>query len=192
MKVYLASVRTNTLFRDAAVEAVRNLNSAMGVDFIWLIYPSENWGIAGDISTKILQILDVELVLIDMTPQVHSMPGPPIRRVVDFNPDVMTEYGIAFGLGKLNPSNLGMSNLTQQLRRPAHKIFCATSYPRHDLPAIANGEDVESYDPDPGQRHELVTKLQREIGRNIGNALNPDNPPLQQPIPPSFEPRPIV
>src|SRR5437867_3241207 len=107
MKVFLSCVKTNRLFIDAATEAMENLNRAIVPGTIQPINPPENWGIKGDIVTKTLQIMDVSLVLIDMTPNVYSLGDPPVK-IVEFNPDVMIEYGIVFGLNKLRVPGLGI------------------------------------------------------------------------------------
>ncbi len=85
-------------------------------------------------------------------------------------------------------ANLGHRLL--QTRRPAYRVFCATSFPRHDLPPIASAEDVEAYNPAISEKSKLVSKLQKEIGQNIGRTLNPERPPIPQAVAP-FQPEQI-
>lgn len=168
MRIYISCDNKNDFFLSAVQEARDKVVSTLTPSSIELVYPPKGWGgETGRVLTNVLQIMEVDLILIDITPEVHTLSGQPPQQVTKYNEGVLIEYGIVICLE--NPKQ-GLP-WGGKLPKPVYRVFCSNSFPRSNLTPIINIESVAAYGKDADSQEKLVSQLRDIIVRKVEEKL---------------------
>lgn len=167
MKIYISSDRGNDFFLTAVRESVDRV--ALSARSIELIYPPMGWGgDTGRILTNVLQILEADLILIDITPVVYTILGETPLPITKYNEGVLIEYGIVLCLDNPRQGSLPWGG---RIPKPSYRVFCSRAFPRGDLTPIINVESVADYGTDAESREALISLLRETIVRKVEERL---------------------
>jgi len=129
MKIYLACDEHNTFFRDAVKQAVDESAPSIAPGSIDLIFNPLRWGgDTGKPTTNTLRIMDSDIAIFDMTPDVT--PAEPTK--LRFNPGVMIEYGIVLAMEYPRRGNPWYGIVP----KPLHRVFLSDEFNRTQLTPI--------------------------------------------------------
>ncbi len=172
MKIYISCDNGNEFFLAAVKESRERVASSLSSKSIELVYPPMGWGgDTGKILTNVLQIMDADLVLIDITPLVRTLAGESPLKITKYNEGVLIEYGIVLCLDNPRQGSLPWGG---RIPKPSYRIFCSNSFSRSDLTPIVNVESVAEYGTDSNSRELFVTLLCDEIRRKVEEKLTVD------------------
>jgi len=169
MRVYISCDHRNDFFLLAVKEGRERIASSLSPSSIELVYPPRGWGgDTGKILTNVLQIMDADLILIDITPSVHTLAGESLGQITKYNEGVLIEYGIVLCLDNPKQGTLPWGG---RIPKPSYRIFCSKSFSRSGLTPIVNVESVVEYGTDAKSRDILVGQLRDEILRKVEERL---------------------
>ncbi len=93
MRIYISCDHNNDFFLSAVKESHDRVVSSLTSKSIELVYPPMKWGgDTGKVLTNILQVMDADLVLIDITPAVYTLAGVQSKQITKYNEGVLIEY----------------------------------------------------------------------------------------------------
>jgi hypothetical protein len=172
VKVYLSSDRRDRFFIDAVKTTVSNIDSKFPLKPLDLMYPPDALGVdTGEILGNVLQILQSDIILVNVTPSPRS--EALAEDCVKYNPSVVIEYGIVLGQAKSPNGHRWMGRMPE----PTHRVFCGNEFPRTRLPPLLNHEDVISFDRTTNGERILIDRLEgiitSKISERLGMEINP-------------------
>jgi hypothetical protein len=112
--------------------------------------------------------MEADLILIDITPAVHTLAGVGSQQITKYNEGVLIEYGIVVCLDNPRGGSLPWGG---RIPEPSYSVFCSNLFPRRNLTPIINVESVTDYGTDPKSREVLISQLHEAIVRKVEERL---------------------